>query len=175
MAFDLDETLAMLERTPAVLDGLLRGASAAWHGATEGGDTWSPLGVVGHLIQGEETNWVPRARIILEHGTTKPFDTFDRTARFDRSVEHSMDELLDEFARLRQGSLATVRGWRLSPAQLRLEGRHPALGTVTLGELLATWLVHDLDHVVQIARVMAKRYDTEVGPWRAYLSVLTRS
>jgi uncharacterized damage-inducible protein DinB len=168
MSFDLADTLDLLERTPAVLGALLRGTSAAWHTHNEGPGTWSAFDVVGHLIHGEETDWVPRARIILEHGPSRPFEPFDRFAGW------SLDRLLDRFAELRQANLETVQSWSLSEAQLALPGRHPELGAVTLGQLLATWVVHDLNHIAQIARVLAKRHTEDVGPWRAYLSILNR-
>lgn len=174
MTFDLPQTLDLLERTPAVLDSLLRGTSPAWHAVDEGPDTWSAFDVVGHLVHGEETDWVPRARIILEHGEARPFEPFDRFAQLTRFAGWSLDDLLDRFAELRHESLETVRGWRLTEEQLALPGRHPELGPVTLRQLLATWAVHDLNHLAQISRVMAKRYAEEVGPWRAYLSILNR-
>lgn len=174
MTFDLPQTLDLLERTPAVLDSLLRGTSPAWHAVDEGPDTWSAFDVVGHLVHGEETDWVPRARIILEHGEARPFEPFDRFAQLTRFAGWSLDDLLDRFAELRHESLETVRGWRLTGEQLDLPGRHPELGPVTLRQLLATWAVHDLNHLAQISRVMAKRYAEEVGPWRAYLSILNR-
>lgn len=174
MSFDLEETLDLLKRTPSVLDALLRGTSEAWHAIGEGPETWSAYDIVGHLIHGEQTDWVPRASIILEHGAARPFEPFDRFAQADRFAGWSLERLLDRFAELRQANLETVRSWRLNEAQLTLPGRHPALGEVTLKELLATWAVHDLNHLAQISRVMAKRYTAEVGPWRAYLSILER-
>lgn len=174
MGFDLSETLDILERTPAVLDTLLRGTSASWNSINEGPDTWSAFDVVGHLIFAEETDWMPRARIILEHGEDRPFEPFDRFAQLTRFAGWTLDALLDRFAELRRVNLETVRGWGLSADQLALPGRHPELGPVTLGQLLATWTVHDLNHIAQISRVMAKRYAHEVGPWRAYLSILNR-
>jgi hypothetical protein len=172
MSFDLSETLDILERTPAVVGTLLRGTSASWHGISEGPDTWSAFDVVGHFIHGEETDWVPRARIILEHGEGRPFEPFDRFAQFARFDGWPLDQLLDRFAELRQANLGIVRSWRLTEAQLALPGRHPELGPVNLRQLLATWAVHDLNHIAQIARVMAKRHTQEVGVWRAYLSIL---
>lgn len=172
MSFNLSETLDLLDRTPVVLGALLRGTSASWHAVDEGPDTWSALDVVGHLIHGEETDWVPRARIILEHGESRPFEPFDRFAQLSRFAGWSLEQLLDRFTELRQANLETVRGWRLTEAQLALPGRHPELGSVTLRELLATWAVHDLNHLAQINRVMARRYAGEVGVWRAYLSIL---
>lgn len=174
MNFDLPQTLDILERTPVVVDTLLRGTSDAWHAINEGDGTWSAYDVVGHLVHGEETDWVARARIILEHGEGRPFEPFDRFAQFSRFAGWSLDQLLDRFAELRQANLETVRGWRLTEAQLALPGRHPEFGPVSLRQLLATWAVHDLTHIAQITRVMAKRYTDEVGPWRAYLSILNR-
>lgn len=172
MTFSLDETLDILGRTPAVLDHLLRGTSPAWHAVNEGAASWSAFDVVGHLIHGEETDWVPRARIILAHGETRPFAPFDRFAQFERYGDWELEALLDRFAEARRENLQTVRGWRLTEAQLALRGRHPELGAVTLGQLLATWAVHDLNHIGQIVRVMAKRYAGDVGVWKAYLSIL---
>ncbi len=174
MSFDLPETLDLLERTPAVIGALLRGTSASWHAVDEGPDTWSAFDVVGHLIHGEETDWIPRARIILEHGEDRPFEPFDRFAQLGRFVDWPLDRLLARFAELRRENLEIVRKWRHSEAQLELPGRHPELGRVTLRELLATWAVHDLNHIAQISRVMAKRYTREVGVWREYLSILHR-
>jgi hypothetical protein len=174
VSFDLSETLDILERTPAVVDNLLRGTSASWHLSNEGPDTWNAFEVVGHLLYSEETDWVPRARLILEHGEDRPFEPFDRFAQLTRFAGESLGSLLDGFARLRRANLETVRSWRLTEAQLALPGRHPELGAVTLRQLLAAWAVHDLNHIAQIARVMAKRYTQEVGVWRAYLSVLNR-
>lgn len=172
--FDLPQTLDILGRTPTVVDTLLRGTASAWHAVNEGADTWSAFDVVGHLIYGEETDWVPRARIILEHGDGRPFEPFDRFAQFRRFADWSLDHLLDRFAELRQANLETVRSWQLTDSELALPGRHPELGAVNLRQLLATWAVHDLNHIAQISRVMAKRYTEEVGVWRAYLSILNR-
>ncbi len=174
MTFTLPESLDLLERTPPVLDALLRGTSASWHGINEGPETWSAFDVVGHLIHGEETDWVARARIILEEGEARAFDPFDRFAQFAKYGAWSLDDLLDRFAALRAENLQTVRDWALTEEQFALRGRHPELGPCTLRQLLATWAVHDLNHLAQIARVMAKRYTDDVGPWRAYLSILNR-
>ena len=172
MSVDLADTLDILRRTPIVVGTLLRGSSDSWHARREGPDTWSAFDVVGHLIHGEETDWVPRARIILAHGDTRPFEPFDRFAQLNHSAGSSLERLIDRFAELRQANLEVVCGWQLTDAQLALPGRHPELGAVNLGQLLATWAVHDLNHVAQISRVMAKRYTEEVGAWRAYLSIL---
>lgn len=172
--FDLPDSLALLERMPSVLDALLRGTSDAWHSFHEAPATWSPFEVVGHLIHAEETDWIPRARLILEHGEDRPFEPFDRFAQLTRFAGSPLDSLLDKFAEARRESLAVVRGWQLTEAQLDRTGRHPALGAVTLRQLLATWTVHDLNHLAQISRVLAKRYTDDVGPWREYLSILNR-
>jgi uncharacterized damage-inducible protein DinB len=174
MIFHLQEALDLLRRTPATLDTLLRGTSASWHTGNEGPETWSVVDVLGHLIHGEETDWVPRARIILERGEDPAFETFDRFAQFDRFAGWSLDRLLDRFAELRRANLATVEAWQLTDSQLALPGRHPELGAVTLRQLLATWVAHDLTHISQIVRVLAKQYGEEVGPWQAYLSILQR-
>ena len=174
MSFDLSETLDLLERTPGVIGALLRGTNASWHALNEGTDTWSAYDVVGHLIHGEETDWVPRARIILEHGEDRPFEPFDRFAQFGRFTGWPLDRLLDRFAELRRENLEIVRSWQLTETQLELPCRHPYLGAVTLRELMATWAVHDLNHIAQISRVLAKRYTGEVGVWREYLSILNR-
>jgi len=172
MRFDLDEAIAVLARTPGALRESLSGLPSGWIQGNEGPGTWSPFDVVGHLIHGERTDWIPRARIILEHGGTRPFQRFDRVAMFRESKGRTLDQLLDEFARLRSANLDTLRGFELTPADLAKPGTHPELGAVTLAQLLATWVVHDLDHVTQVARVMAKQYASEVGVWTAYLSVL---
>jgi len=147
---------------------------AAWTDANEGPDTWSPFDVVGHLIQGERTDWIPRARMILEEGRSRAFEPFDRFAQFRDSEGKTLDALLDEFGRLRAQSLATLKAWQLTDAQLALEGEHPVFGAVTLRQLLATWTAHDVSHLAQISRVMAKQYRDAVGPWRAYLPVMDR-
>jgi hypothetical protein len=173
MQYRLDEALAILERTPRTLDAFLHDLPDAWARASEGPETWSPYDVVGHLIHGERTDWIPRARVILEHGEDEPFEPFDRFAQFESSQGKSLEALLDEFAALRAASLEALSAWGLSPADLERTGRHPELGRVTLGQHLATWVVHDLGHLAQIARAMAKQYADEVGPWGAYLPILS--
>lgn len=153
---------------------MLSGLTPAWTDADEGPDTWSPYTVVGHLIQGERTDWVQRAEIILAQGENRRFTPFDRLAQFRDSEGKSLASLLDEFATLRAANLATMRAWRLDDAKLSLEGEHPAFGAVTLRQLLATWVAHDLGHIIQVSRVMARQYREAVGPWRAYLSVMNR-
>lgn len=169
----MDEAVAILSRTPATLDALLRGLPEGWTAAHEGGETWSPFDVLGHLIHGERTDWIARTRIILEHGEARAFDTFDRFAQFSESEGKTLAELLDEFAALRRESLRALAALNLTAADLDRRGRHPALGVVTLRHLLATWVAHDLDHVIQIARVMAKQYSDDVRPWRQYLRVIS--
>ena len=174
MDFDPTTGIAVLERTPPTLRALLDGLPAAWTAANEGPETWSPFDILGHLIHGDRTDWIPRAKIILAQGPSRRFEPFDRFAQFKESEGKSLRDLLDEFAALRAESLATLKGWRLTEAQLALPGEHPALGPVTLGQLLATWVVHDLGHVAQVCRVMAKQYRDAVGPWGEYLPVLMR-
>lgn len=172
MEFRLSDALDILRRTPPTVDALLRGSAPAWHDAREGEQTWCAREVVGHLIHGEETDWIPRAIIIREAGESRPFEPFDRLAQKSRFATWSVDALLDRFIELRGANLATLAGWNLTPEELELVGRHPDFGRVTLGQLLATWCVHDLTHIAQIVRVMARQYDEAVGPWRTYLSLL---
>ena len=172
-AYAMDEAVAILSRTPATLDTLLRGLPDGWIAAHEGGETWSPFDVLGHLIQGERTDWLARARIILDQGEARPFDRFDRFAQFTDSRGRTLDSLLDEFAALRRDNLRDLAALHLTDADLDRRGTHPGLGVVTLRQLLSTWVVHDLDHVVQIARVMANQYADEIGPWRAYLRIIS--
>jgi hypothetical protein len=170
--FSLAETVAILSHTPATLNALLRGLPDAWVHCNEGKDTWSAFDIVGHLNCGERTDWIPRARVILENGEARPFDPFDRFAQSKDSQGKSLEQLLDEFARLRSENLAALQALNLKPEDLLRRGRHPALGVVTLSELLATWAVHDLTHLHQLSRVIAHRYGDAVGPWSAYLGVL---
>jgi hypothetical protein len=172
--FDLEQGIAVLERTPRVLRAMLDALPAAWSDATEGPETWSPYVIVGHLIHGERTNWIPRAQIIIAQGASQRFAPFDRLAQFRESRGKALTDLLDEFARLRADNLTRLAGWQLTEAQLMLEGEHPEFGVVTLRQLLATWVAHDLGHVAQAARVMARQYREAVGPWRAYLPIMDR-
>jgi len=171
--FVMKEGVAMLARTPGALDALLRGLPEGWITAHEGGATWSPFDIVGHLIHGERTDWIPRARMILEHGETRAFDSFDRFAQFAASQGRALSSLLDEFTALRTQSLSDLTALRITDADLDRRGRHPELGVVTLRQLLATWVAHDLDHVMQISRVLARQYSDDVGPWRAYLRIIS--
>lgn len=169
----MEEGVAVLARTPGILDAMLRGLPDGWIAANEGDNTWSPFDVVGHLIHGERTDWMPRAKMILEEGESRAFDAFDRYAQFAASEGRTLDSLLDEFATLRRDNLRELANLHLTAVDLDRRGRHPAFGVVTLRQLLATWVAHDLDHVVQISRVLARQYSTEVGPWRAYLRIIS--
>jgi hypothetical protein len=170
--FNPADAVALLSRTPATLDTLLRGLPDIWTRRNEGEDTWSAFDIMGHLIAGERTDWMLRLRIILENGEARAFDPFDRFAQSRESQGKSLDQLLDEFARLRKENLAALQALNLQPQDLTRRGRHPALGVVTLAQLLATWAVHDLTHLHQLSRVMAHQYRDTVGPWSAYLGVL---
>jgi hypothetical protein len=174
MRFQLDDALAILSHTPAALDAMVRGLPEVWLHANEGPETWSPFDVVGHLVAGERTDWVTRLRLILEHGDKHPFEPFNRTAMFEESKGKTIAELLDTFATLRAQNLETVRALQLEPADFARRGMHPSLGSVTLEQLLATWVTHDMTHLVQISRVIAKQFKDEVGPWREYIGVLNR-
>jgi hypothetical protein len=174
MDFDLTTGMTVLERTPGTLRAMLDGLPSAWTDANEGPDTWSPYVIVGHLIHGERTDWIPRAKIILAQGPDLRFIPFDRFAQFRESEGKTLADLLDEFEQLRAESVAALNEWQLSDDQLSLEGVHPAFGAVTLRQLLATWVAHDLGHIAQTARVLAKQYRDAVGPWREYLPVMDR-
>jgi hypothetical protein len=169
---DLTQTIALLERTPAALNVFLRDLPEPWTSANEGAKTWSAFDIVGHLIHGELTDWMPRAKMIMASGESRPFERFDRLAQERESKGKTLAQLLDEFARLRSQNLAELRGMNLKPQDLARRGVHPALGAVTLAQLLATWAAHDLTHLHQLSRVMAHQYREAVGPWSAYLGVL---
>ena len=170
--FDPAEAIPVLARTPAVLRALLDGLPEPWVRTAEGSGSWTAFDIVGHLIHGERTDWIPRAEIILTHGESRTFDVFDRFAMFEASRGKALGELLDLFGELRAANVARLESMRLSSADLDRRGRHPELGSVTLGQHLATWVAHDLSHLAQIARVMGKRYAAASGPWRAYLPML---
>jgi hypothetical protein len=172
--FDLAEAIAVLERTPGTVRALLAGLPEPWIRANEGPKTFSAFDNVGHLIHGERADWLARAQIILAQDENRRFEPYDRFAQDRESAGKSLAQLLDEFTELRAANLATLRGWNLGDRELALEGEHPAFGRVTLRQLLAAWVVHDLGHIAQISRVMAKRYRDEVGPWREYLPILDR-
>jgi hypothetical protein len=171
--FALGEATALLARTPSILNAWLRGLLEGWLVAHEGGATWSPTDVVGHLIHGKRTDWVPRAHRILEHGASLAFEPYDRFAQLRDFAGMSLPDLLDEFARARDANLRDIASLKLVDSAVDRRGLHPAFGAVTLRQLLATWVAHDLDHVTQIARVMARLYTDEVGPWRACLRVIS--
>jgi DinB superfamily len=172
MQHNLPHTLSLLARTPGALHALLKDLPEEWTHKNEGKDTWSAFDIVGHLIHGERTDWIPRAKMILQFGETKAFEPFDRLAQERESQGKSLAELLNEFARARSESLSELRAWNLRPEDLERRGRHPALGAVTLSQLLAAWVVHDQTHLHQISRVLAHQYREAVGPWSAYLGVL---
>ena len=174
MEFQLARALEILERTPSTFRALLGGLPEDWTAPNEGPDTFSAFDNLGHVIHGERTDWIPRARIILAQGTNRRFEPYDRFAQYRESQGKSVAVLLDEFEGLRAGNLGILRGWALSDRELALEGEHPGLGPVTLRQLLAAWVAHDLGHVAQTARVLARQYREAVGPWREYLPVLGR-
>jgi hypothetical protein len=170
--FNLAESIALLTRTPAALDALLRGLPNTWVHRNEGEASWSPYDIMGHMVLAERDDWIPRTRLILEHGDAKSFAPFDRFTQMREPQSKSLEQLLDDFASLRKESLATLKTLNLQPQDLARPGRHPSLGSVTLAQLLATWAVHDLTHLHQLSRVMAHQYREAVGPWSIYLGVL---
>lgn len=172
METNLANTTALLERTPQALDALLRDLPDAWILCDEGNNTWTVFDVVGHLIHGEHTDWIPRAKWILQFSDSKPFEPFDRSGHESLVRGKSFAQLLDEFAQARSRSLAELRAMNLRPEDFERHGLHPALGTVTLAQLLATWAAHDLTHLHQISRIMAHQYRDAVGPWRRFLGVM---
>jgi hypothetical protein len=174
MEFQLTHALEILERTPGAFRGLLGGLPEVWTAPNEGRETFSAFDNLGHLIHGERTDWMARARIILDQGPERTFAPYDRFAQYQESRGKHLADLLDEFARLRAENLTTLRSWRLTDRELAFEGQHPSLGPVTLRQLLSAWVVHDLGHLAQTSRVMAKQYRDAVGPWREYLPVLDR-
>lgn len=175
MNFSFPTAVPILSRTPSVLDQLLRNLPPEWIDATEGPDTWSPYDVIGHLIHGEQTDWVPRIEHLLAHGEAVAFPPFDRFAQYAASRGRSLSELLDTFRTLRADSLRRLEALALSDADLERTGRHPEFGRVTLGQHLSTWVAHDLDHIMQVVRVMANQYGDAVGPWRRYLRIISQS
>ncbi len=172
MNFTVEKSIEILERTPGVLHTMLQNISADWTSCNEGKETWSAYDIIGHLVNGEKTDWVPRMEIILSDAADKAFTPFDRFAQFEESGGKSLQQLLDEFQMLRRKNIEILRSKKLTDKNLDEKGIHPAFGEVTLSQLLATWVVHDLNHIAQISRVMAKHYKTEVGPWIDYLGIL---
>ncbi|GAB4289889.1 MAG: hypothetical protein Kow0098_08040 [Ignavibacteriaceae bacterium] len=175
MKRNIEETVNILSRTPGILKSMLTGLPEVIIKSNEGENTWSPFDVVGHLIHGERTDWIVRIRTILEKGESKTFDPFDRFAQFRESEGKTIDELLNDFSNLRKENLRVLKDLNLTSGQFKLKGRHPEFGVITLSELISTWVVHDLDHIAQISRVIARQYADEVGPWKAFLSILKES
>ncbi|MFC6038787.1 DinB family protein [Paenisporosarcina macmurdoensis] len=174
MKFQIDEAIEILERTPTVLSNLLFGLSNSWTVCDEGEATWNAFDVIGHLIEGEKYNWIPRIEIIISKGETETFPVFDRFSQLHQNTEKTIEQLLNEFTELRMNSLERLGSLINSPIDLGKMGLHPEFGSVKLREQLSTWVAHDLDHISQIARVMAKRYTEDVGPWKAYLRILNQ-
>src|SRR5262245_8288169 len=174
MDYQYQHAVELLRRTPAALTMLLSALPDVWTASNEGRDAWSAYDIVGHLLHGEEADWIVRTRIILEHGEQRPCDSFNRTAMLEKYQGFSLDQLLAGFERARAKNLASLSAMHITSEKLILKGTHPALGTVTLSQLLATWVVHDLNHIGQIVEVMARQYAEAVGPWHAYLAILTR-
>lgn len=174
MEYQYEEAIEILSRTPVVLTALLHALPQGWTTGTEGPDTWSAYDIVGHLLHGDETDWITRTRVILDYGEGHPFESFDRRAMFEKYKDFSLDQLLEAFEQTRAKNLATLAELQITPEKLALKGAHPSLGTVTLSQLLSTWVVHDLNHIGQAVEVMARQYTEAVGPWTAYLAILTR-
>ncbi|MEX0314502.1 MAG: DinB family protein [Allomuricauda sp.] len=175
MEFNLEESIQILVKTPSVISNLLKDLPEVWIKTNEGGDTWSPYDIVGHLIHGEQTDWIPRAKIILDTENNKTFTPFDRFAQFENSSGKTLNQLLSEFQELRTENIETLKALDITESDLMKEGIHPEFGLVTLKQLLATWAVHDLGHIHQIVRVLANNYKNEVGPWIQYISILQKS
>jgi len=174
MKFEVEQATEILLRTPKTLSTMFEGLSPAWSAGYEDLNNWSVYDVIGHLIHGEETDWMPRAEIILAQGESLEFDEFDRTAMFGETDKATFAEQLDKFATLRRANVEKLLSWRLTEGQLALKGIHPEFGEVTLEQLISTWVVHDLGHIRQIVTWMASKYETNVGPWKAYLSILKK-
>jgi len=172
MQFDLSDAIAILERTPEIVSIMLRNLPGNWINANEGGNSWSPFDIVGHYIHGEKTDWIPRMEIILNDETNKTFDPFDRFAQFEDSKGKNLCQLLDEFSALRKRNIKKLSSIQFSEKLLNKTAMHPQFGSVTLRQLFASWVVHDLTHIHQLSRVLAKQYESEVGPWKEYMGVL---
>jgi len=174
MKFDLTRSIEILRQTPYTLTRMLEDLSPEWTASKGDAENWSPYDVIGHLIHGEETDWIPRAEIILAQSENKTFEPYDRVAQFEKSKRRSLADLLTEFAYARNTNIEMLGRFELTPEQLALKGDHPELGEVTLEQLLSTWVVHDLNHISQIVKYMAAQYADNVGPWKAYLSILQK-
>lgn len=175
MKFDLNQAISVLERTPGVLKQLLDNLSQEWTHKNEGKDTWSPYDVLGHLVHGEKTDWMPRLEIVLSDAENNTFEPYDRFAQFEMSKGKSLGDLLDEFDRLRKQNLRTLKSKFLASQDLTKIGVHPELGPVTLNQMLSAWVVHDMGHIAQVSRVMAKQYTEEIGPWTQYLTIVNHT
>lgn len=173
MRYEVSAAVQVLRRTPGTLAALLDGLDDVWVRATEGPKTFSPFDVVGHLVDGEKSDWLTRARLILSGASDTPFEPYDRFGHWERNTGRDLGSLLEEFAALRAANLRELEGWRLTDQQLAMTGTHPRLGAVTLAQLLSAWVVHDLGHVAQVSRVMAKQYGEAIGPWREFLPVVS--
>lgn len=171
--FDVAKSIEILKQTPYTLSRLLEGLSPEWTESSGDKENWSPFDVIGHLIHGEETDWIPRAQIILAQGENRIFTPYDRLAQFENSLGKTLEDLLTEFAHIRNVNIETLVRWQLTPGQLALKGMHPELGEVTLEQLISTWVVHDLNHIQQLVKYLATKYSENVGPWKAYLSILS--
>lgn len=174
MTFEIDKATQILSRTPQVIEALLKGISDDWLMNNEGENTWSAYEIVGHLIHGEMTDWIPRAKIILSNSPNKTFEPFDRFAQQRQGKARAMTDLLEEFKKLRTKNIKELLSFKIDEKTLKKKGIHPELGEVNLKELLSTWVVHDLGHISQISRVMSKQYKDEVGPWKEYLGILKK-
>ena len=172
MKYDLEQAISVLQKTPKVMKTFLGGLSSEWTTNNEGSDSWSPYDVIGHLVHGEKTDWMPRLEIVLSEKGNKTFTPYDRFAQFEMSKGKSLNDLLSEFETLRKENLVTLQSKKLTAKDLQRQGIHPELGPVTLSEMLSAWVVHDLGHIAQVSRVMAKQYKGEVGPWTRYLTIL---
>ncbi len=172
LPFDIVKSVEILQQTPYTLSRMLDCLSPEWTASAGDKEEWSPYDVVGHLIHGEETDWMPRAKIILAQGENRIFTPYDRLAQFERSRGKTLEDLLTEFAHLRNTNMEKLVRWQLTRGQLALKGMHPELGVVTLEQLLSTWVVHDLNHIQQVVKYLAAKYSENVGPWKAYLSIL---
>lgn len=175
MEYQLEKAIEILERTPKVLSSLLEGISMEWASKNEGLDTWSPYDVIGHLVHGEKTDWMPRLEIVLTDGINKTFEPYDRFAQFKMSQGKDLSQLLSEFESLRDQNLKTLRSKNLTPKDLTRTAIHPSLGTINLKNMLAAWVIHDLGHIAQVSRVMAKQYKNEIGPWTQYLTIVNHT
>jgi len=174
MKFDLNKSIEILERTPIILESMMHGLSSSWIKSNEGENTWSPYDILGHLIFGEKTDWIVRAKIILSQSEDKTFEPFDRFAQLKEDQSRTTEDLITEFKKLRKSNISALKSLNITSTTLEAKGIHPELGSVTLEQLISVWVVHDLGHIAQISRVMAKQYSENVGPWKAYTTILSK-